>query len=295
MCFISLGDWLLFCHFILKGHVKFITDSYYCCIFPVSNDNTLLSPCVSHCGDGWTQLDSPCSGSLCCGWPGTAAGWSPHCPAGDRAPPWGRATSTPSPWFQSWTSCRDNTTHTVNHYIPLWAADYQTERNITHESKLCEVFFHNWTELCTRAGWSWRVPEGGRSCGSAGRRPPPAGWTWTLNGPSRAPPAAAAGRWETPHPAGTGTNKRVWLDYLKSNDKHISKMANCGCVALWPSAGRAVAPGADSRSLSGFLGPPAQRRSLRSPNSSPDSAWASRRSTIHGNLQKPHIYYNQTT
>lgn len=49
-------------------------------------------------------MNSPCSGSLCCGWPGSAARWSQHCPAGGRAPPSGRATSAPSPWSQSWTS-----------------------------------------------------------------------------------------------------------------------------------------------------------------------------------------------
>lgn len=60
------------------------------------------------------HVNSPCSGSLCCGWPGSAARWSQHCPAGGRAPPSGRATSTPSPWSQSWTSYNTHT-HTTQH------------------------------------------------------------------------------------------------------------------------------------------------------------------------------------
>lgn len=57
------------------------------------------------------QVNSPCSGSLCCGWRGSAAQWSQHCPAGGRAQPSGRATSTPSPWSLSWTSCNITPNH----------------------------------------------------------------------------------------------------------------------------------------------------------------------------------------
>lgn len=62
------------------------------------------------------------------------------------------------------------------------------------------------------------------------------------------------------------------------------------CVDLWPSAGQAAVPAAESPSLWGSLGPPAPRRSLHSPNSWPDSAWESRPATIHGNLQGTHCF-----
>lgn len=75
----------------------------------------LILPPVSRFGhlDMRIRLNSPCSGSLCCGWPGSAAGWSQHCPAGGRALPLERAISIPSPWFQSGTSCSDRP-HTIN-------------------------------------------------------------------------------------------------------------------------------------------------------------------------------------
>lgn len=154
------------------------------------------------------HVNSLCSESLCCGWPGNAAQWFQHCPATGWVQLLERATSKPSLWSWGWTA---------------W--NIQVNSSLTCSSGTTEVFLPpnrmdnvSWgwrhklwlvrsaCRVRTRAAWSWQVLLEIPGCHDARYgHLPPLGWTWSRNGPSRALQAAAAVRWGTPHPANTQT------------------------------------------------------------------------------------------